>query len=391
MRFRVVPSVAAALAALALATKAGAQESDTIPRPFVDGGAFDKPYLFELAGNAAFGGYAEAHARYRRVDGASDDSGFQLRRFNLFTSAQVSDFVRFGAELEFEDGGEEIKLEFATVDLLIHTAVAFRMGMLLTPLGRFNLAHDSPRNEFTDRPLVSTEILGVALSEPGLGALGTFPLSGGGRITYEAYATNGFNDGLITASPDGTRIPRGRGNLEDNNGSPAGVARVAWSPRRGYELGLSGHYGRYNVYEPEGVRVDDPRNLRIWVLDLELQPWGFRIAGEAAWATLDVPPDLAASFASSQRGVYVELLRDFGSGWIATMPRSFFTAGVRLDAVDFDADVEGDGTKQITLGLNFRPTRDTVFKLDYVRGRSFDAFNNPADHAGVLFSVATYF
>ncbi len=381
----------AAVAGLAFATTTGAQEPDTIPRPFVDGGAFDKPYLFELAGNAAFGGYADAHARYQRVDGASDDSGFQLKRFNLFTSAQVSDFVRFGAELEFEDGGEEIKLEFATVDLTIHTAFAFRMGMLLTPLGRFNLAHDSPRNEFTDRPLVSTEILGVALSEPGLGALGTIPLSGGGRVTYEAYATNGFNDGVITASPDGTRIPRGRGNFEDNNGSPAGVARVAWSPRRGYELGLSGHHGRYNVYEPEGVRIDDPRNLSIWVVDLELQPWGFRVAGEAAWATLDVPPDLAESFASSQRGVYFELLRDFGFGWIGTMPRSFFTAGVRLDAVDFDTDVEGDGARQVTLGLNFRPTRDTVFKLNYVRGRSFDAFNNPGDHAAVLLSVATYF
>jgi hypothetical protein len=379
------------MVALAWPASAVAQEPDTIPRPFVEGGAFDKPYLFELAGNAAFGGYADAHARYQRVDGASDDSGFLLKRFNLFTAAQVSDFVRFGAELEFEDGGEEIKLEFATVDLTIHTAFAFRMGMLLTPLGRFNLAHDSPRNEFTDRPLVSTEILGVALSEPGLGALGTFPLSGGGRITYEAYAVNGFNDGVITASPDGTRIPRGRGNFEDNNGSPAGVARVAWSPGRGYELGLSGHHGRYNVYEPEGVRIDDPRDLTIWVVDLEVQPWGFRAAGEAALATLDVPPDLADSFASSQRGVYLEVLRDFGFGWISTMPRSFFTAGVRVDAVDFDTDLDGDAVRQVTVGLNFRPTRDTLFKLDYVRGRSFDGFNNAGDHAAVLFSVATYF
>ena len=60
-----------------------------------------------------------------------------------------------------------------------------RGGMLLSPLGRFNLSHDSPLNEFTDRPLVSTEILGVALSEPGFGALGPFGLSTTGRITYE--------------------------------------------------------------------------------------------------------------------------------------------------------------------------------------------------------------
>ena len=46
-------------------------------------------------------------------------------------------------------------------------------------------------------PLVSTEILGVALSEPGFGILGQFPAGRAGRLTYELYATNGFHDGLL--------------------------------------------------------------------------------------------------------------------------------------------------------------------------------------------------
>ena len=45
----------------------------------------------------------------------------------------------------------------------------------------------------------------------------------------------------------------------------------------------------------------------------------------------------------------------------------------------------------MTLGANFRPTQDSVLKLDYVRGRSRDEFNNPAHHAFLLFSIATYF
>ena len=73
------------------------------------------------------------------------------------------------------------------------------------------------------------------------------------------------------------------------------------------------------------------------------------------------------------------------------MPDSHFSAGFRVDSVDFDADVDGDSAGQITLGLNFRPTRDTALKLDLVRGRSFDAFENAADHAGIQFSMATYF
>jgi hypothetical protein len=59
--------------------------------------------------------------------------------------------------------------------------------------------------------------------------------------------------------------------------------------------------------------------------------------------------------------------------------------------VDFDADLPGDMTRQATVGINFRPTQDTVLKLDWVRARSRDRFNNPSDHAGLLFSVATYF
>jgi hypothetical protein len=84
-------------------------------------------------------------------------------------------------------------------------------------------------------------------------------------------------------------------------------------------------------------------------------------------------------------------MRNFGVGWVPVMPSSYFSAGVRVDAVDFDSDRDGDSARQLSVGLNFRPTDDTVLKLDYVRGRSYDAFENRSDHAGVLFSVATYF
>ena len=143
---------------------------DTISdRPFVEGGVYDKPYLTTLLGRVAVGGYAEAHARYQRVDGSVEEAGFVAKRMNLFLATRVSQLVRFGAELEVEDGGEELLLEYAAIDLTLHPAVTLRGGMILSPIGRFNLTHDSPRNEFTDRPLLATEILGVALSEPGLG------------------------------------------------------------------------------------------------------------------------------------------------------------------------------------------------------------------------------
>lgn len=369
----------------------GAQQDTTeAGRPMVRGDIYDKPYLAQLAGRTAVGGYVDLQMRYSRVDGVKDEFSFVAKRFNLFFASQVSDFIRFAAELEFEDAAEEINLEFAAVDLLISQMLTFRAGMILSPLGRFNLSHDSPLNEFTDRPLVSTQVFGTALSEPGLGALGIIPVGDAGRFTYQAYLVNGFNDGLITQS-SGTTIPEGRQNFEDNNNTPSLVGRMAWSPRLGIELGASVHTGPYNVYRQDGQQVDDKRNLTIWVVDAEADFLGIRWEGEGGQATIDIPASLEGIYAKRQNGFYFQGMYDFGRRWVKTMPRSFFSAGARVEVMDLDADIPGDNVNQLSLGFNFRPTSETVFKLDYVRGRSRDRFNNPSDFARVLFSVASYF
>ncbi len=370
-----------------------AAQADTADaeRPFVRGGVYDKPYLTRLGGNTAIGGYAEAHARYEQTDGLPGESGFEAKRFNLFASSRVSDVVRFGVELEVEEGGEELKLEYAAIDVRIHPSLTLRGGMILSPIGRFNLAHDSPLNEFTDRPMVSTELLGVALSEPGFGVFGQFGFGRTGRLTYETYATNGFHDGLIEGSEDGTRIPLGRGNFEDNNGSPALVGRLALSPAVGQEVGVSVHHGAWNAFSIEGTPVDDRRNLTLAVLDAEATVAGVQLAGELALASIDVPPGLEGIYASSQRGLYVDAARSFGRGWVRAMPQSYFTVKLRYDWVDFDADLPGQAVRQLSAGINFRPAGDTVLKFDLVRGRSWDEFENPADHVRLLFSMATYF
>lgn len=390
-----VPLLAAVLSGSAAAQQASPADTargDTVPRrPFVEGGAYDKPYLTNLMGRTAIGGYAEAHARWQQADGIKEDAGFLMKRWNIFTSTQVSEIVRIGAELEFEEGGEEIKLEYAAIDVTVHPSVTLRAGAILAPLGRFNLSHDSPRNDFTDRPLVSTEIVGTALTETGIGVLGPVGLGRGGRLTYELYAVNGFHEGLIHDSPDGTRIPLGRGNFEDNNGSPAFVGRVAWSPRLGYELGVSGHRGAYNRFVVEGEEVEDRHDLTLWSVDMEATVASVEVSGEAVVADIGIPRGLEGIYASGQRGFYLQAVRPFGRGWMRALPRSYFSVGARVDHVDFDTDLAGDAVGQVTLGVNFRPTDDSVLKLDYVRGRTWDRFNNRGDAAGLLFSIATYF
>ena len=360
------------------------------PRPFVKGGAYDKPHLFKLAtGKATFGGYAEAHYRFEKEEGIVEEKTFVPKRFILFFHSAVSDRFQIAAELEFEEGTEEILLEMAVLDFEIHPALTFRAGMLLTPLGRFNLTHDSPANKVTDRPLVSTQIIPTTLSEPGMGVFGAFYPSARSRITYEIYAVNGFTDGIIG---EGTRIAQGRHNIEDNNNSPAFAGRLAFSPLPEADIGFSWHTGQYNKSFLEDVQIDDARNLTILALDADYRWKDYQVLGEYARADIDLPPGLKGSiYAEKQQGFYLQGSAAFLRSAIATMPGSYLEGVVRYEWVDFDTDVVGDHQTRLTLGLNFRPTQDSVFKFNYLYNWMYDRNNVKALSAGLLFSVATYF
>lgn len=360
-------------------------------RPFVSGGTYDKPYLTRLAGKASVGGYIDAQFRFEREEGFKEELTFLLQRINLFTFAPVSDRIRVAAEIEFEDAGEEIKVELAVIDFEIHAALNFRGGIILSPLGRFNLAHDSPTNFFTDRPILSTEVLGVTLSEAGMGFFGAIFPAVGSRVTYEVYAVNGFDDGVLTGSSDGTRVHAGRNNFEDNNNHPSLVGRLSLSPFSSLEVGFSSHYGPYNVYASEGQSIDQRRDLAIGVLDGEFRWKSLLLQGEVARTHVEIPANLSGLFAERQAGYWTELSARLLRGVLSSLPTSSFGLGARYEWVDFDADISGDDVRRGSIGLNFRPAEDTVFKLDYQHSWISDRFDNQARSAAVLFSVASYF
>ena len=379
------------MVAIALLTATTAAASSASGRaPLIKGGIGDKPFITRSGGGTGVGGYTEIQFRFERADGITEEVTFEAKRFNIFTYTPVSDRVRVASELEFEEGGEEIKVEIAALDFEVHPSVTLRGGVILSPLGRFNLAHDSPGYDLTDRPLVSTRIIPTALSEAGMGIYGAVYPSAQSRVTYELYGVNGFNEGMLTGDPDGTRIAAGRGNWEDNNNRPALVGRVALSPKPSYEVGFSFHTGAYNVWEIEDLKVDNRRNLRIVALDWDASWDRYEFVGEYAAASIDVPAE-SAVFQAEQSGYYAQVNTHFGSGLVSALPGSEFTAVIRLGNIDFDNDASGDDQRRWTFGLNFRPHPDTVLKLDYQRDRSRDPFENEGKGAAILFSMATYF
>lgn len=372
MRFKLL----ALFLSLTLALPTIAEENK---RPELPGGIYDKPYIKRMGKNVAIGGYLDHEFEWTE----GKDSTFDQHRFIPFIYSEITDRLHVSCEIEFEHGGlvkgsgntdGEIKLEYAVLDFTFTETFNYRGGVILSPLGRFNLLHDTPLNDLTERPTVNRQIMPSTLSEAGMGFFGTFYPSELSVATYEIYLVNGFNEKVNSSGK--LRIRSGRGSQKsDNNHDKALVGRFGFSPRLGIDLGASFHTGKY----------DDAGNNRLSILgaDAQFTQGSIELQGEYGQATAD-------GFNGDQRGAYAQTNFHFGHDYF--LPESVFTAVARWDWVDFDTSITGDSEYGITFGLNFRPVEDTVFKLDYNNTYKTPANDDKGDGTGrFFFSIASYF
>ncbi len=154
----------------------GAAQADTIQAAdtiLAQEGIYNRPFITSV-GRTAIGGYVEGNTNWFKEDGVGEGFSMELRRFNIFLFSTISPRIRLISELEFEHGTEEIELETALIDFRVAPSLVLRGGILLPPIGFFNQNHDSPKWNFVERPLVSTEIIPSTLSEVGFGVFGKF-------------------------------------------------------------------------------------------------------------------------------------------------------------------------------------------------------------------------
>jgi hypothetical protein len=401
---------------------------------------YAKPFV--SAPKAIVGGYMDIQYRSQRKGSIENGygggtNGFDQQRFVPFIYADITEHVKFASELEIEHGirgqtgDNEISLEFAHIDYLINEPVNIRAGIVLIPIGKFNLLHDSPLNDLTDRPLVSQLVIPTTMSETGAGFYGTFYPGRTSKLDYELYVTTGpcgyNNDGSPRVNESsGTRNSRQRkcpsdDGLDINNGK-AVSGRVAFSPMLGVEVAGSSYYGNSSFmgnYNP----------LSITAIDWTFQRGPFELIGEAAWAysrgnsraiqgntinTVGITPGSLLTGISGNSGPGIPPQRMSGfyiQGNYHFMPAfltklspsrfgegSTFTAVIRYDKVNTNLD-NSNGTggwgnlEQISFGLNYRPIEDTVFKISYqYQPMAFNANTDQRIHdSALVVSAATYF
>lgn len=404
---------------------------------------YAKPFV--SAPKAIVGGYMDIQYRSHRKgvmetgdynairNNQGTTNGFDQQRFVPFIYADITEHLKFASELEIEHGirgaGEtEISLEFAHVDYLVSEPFNLRAGILLVPIGKFNLLHDSPLNDLTDRPLVSQFIIPSTMSETGAGVYGTFYPGPTSKLDYELYVTTGPCGSDPNGTPrineeTGTKNSRQRkcestaDGLDINNGK-AVSGRVAFSPLLGIEVAGSGYFGNSSPssYNP----------LSITAIDWTLQRGPFEIIGEAAWAyargnaraipgnTLGFAPGTIMTgttinsfnplVAPPQRmqGFYIQGNYHFMPAFLTALsPKRFgegstFTAVIRYDQVNLNRDNRGESQgqlEQVSFGLNYRPVEDAVFKISYqYMPKAFNPNSGQRIHdSALVLSAATYF
>lgn len=348
--------------------------------------------ILNVAGNPVrgashinLGGYTE----FTYIDRGDRIGEFNQLRTVAEIGAQLNERIKLYIELEHEngaviEGGEdtsgELELEQAWMDYSINKALNFRAGMLLVPVGHYNLYHEGFVNNLVDRPLVNRWIVPTTWFEEGLGFHGT-PLDNDSLgINYEIYAFNPANAPDIN-SEAGFREFRNEGKpaISDRK---AVAARVAFEPARRFksfadylEIGVSGYISGFKGFkgETEDGTVLDLHDgvIQVTALDATYEKWNFGVRGEVAFSHMDSGGN------DTQRkqdawGYYIEGYYKFWPKFLNSSPfgKDFkdpkLVFAARYDWVDLNRDsLDQRDMGRVTVGIGYRPLPNTVFKFDY--------------------------
>ncbi|MCE9584685.1 MAG: hypothetical protein K8T20_19510 [Planctomycetes bacterium] len=351
--------------------------------------------LKRLIDRTRIGGYLDLEFE----EYSHETSHFDNHHLILRVSSYLHERIFVNAEIEYEHGGSEVRIEQGYVDFLLHDALNFRGGVFIQPIGKLNTMHDSDLRDLTLRPLTTTLIIPTTWSDAGVGVHGSFFL-GGATLNYEAYLAQGLKDGDFSVAEG---LHDAGENLElDNNQDKAVSARLELVAFDGnVTAGVSGYEGNY---DPE-----NRKRLYLYAADLTI---ALPIAKEGTWISGPLEFRFEAARFSAERGLNSagEEVPHRGIGAFAQVSFHFFppflldslkglgfehptfTLVGLWDACEIDAPdgPHNNHQRRLSLGLNFRPIEQVVIKVEYIREDSDEIFGT-TERRGVAASIAVGF
>lgn len=370
------------------------------------------------------GGYGDFQFRQSSISERADGGGtptFQFTRLVLGIAAVLAEKqnIVFNSEIEYEFGSREIDIEQAFVEWKMRPQFAFRGGIFVPAIGRFNVYHDSNLNLATIRPLINQFIVPTAYRDAGIGIRGRIKLPHKVKLTYEADLVNGMRG--ANADDEATPFSRILGQssaaepgliaFQAANRRKAVVGRIGLSPITGLEIGVSAYNGRFNNLGEPG------QSVTILFLDGSYHRGPLAINGEYGRSNIvggiprksPMPPTIDPNDAESitalaefvaerspgQDGFYVEGAYNFNftPGFFAERfdEGGYIAPVFRYEAVRLDRTIPNFylNRSRTTVGINIAPSSTVIFKLNYLFNHTFGPVPNvPAGVGGALFGVS---
>ena len=364
---------------------------------------YNRPFLTVGKLPIALGGYLEANTQYKGTDGVDEGFSFQFRRLTLFLSSTIARRIKFLSEIEFEDGTKQINIEYAAMDLELHPLFNLRGGIIMNPIGAFNQNHDGPRWDFIDRPFSATTIIPSTLSNVGFGFHGKI-FAHNLSFAYEAYLTNGFDDKIIDNNENRTSLAAGKSNVEkfeeSNSGIPMVTGKLALKHRQFGEIGFSFMTGVYNKWKTDGIITDSKRKADVFAFDFNTTiAKQTTITGELALVNVEIPGNFGEQFGNTQWGCFVDFIQPIYRGTILKFTKARINACFRFEYADYNTGKFkatngniGDDIIAIVPGIAFRPSAQTVLRLNYRYHLQQDMLMNPVSRTAIIqFGFSTYF
>ncbi len=341
-------------------------------RAFGLGQAASKIYHVETG--LSWGGYGEVI--FSEVQGGQDVADAQ--RIVNYIGYRYDEHFVFNSEIEVEHGstsassgsttsGGSVSAEFAYIDYLHSDEINGRAGLMLVPMGLTNENHEPTAFFGAERPVTENRIIPTTWRAVGAGIFGQV-----GDVSYRVVAINSLSGEEFSSS--GLRSGRQKGNRAASNDF-AGVVRMDYQGCESVCVGGSVFYGPAGQDNVEGATVIPDLDTFIGEVHAEVKQGPFSLRALYALATVkdSAAYNTAASenLAKEMHGHYVEAGCNV-MGFLDCESKASVTPFLRYEGVDTQAEMAAgfvaDSTKDveiITVGVEFKPIEQVVFKLDF--------------------------
>jgi hypothetical protein len=321
--------------------------------------------------NTTLGGYGELH--YNDPDGTTRGT-LDFHRFVLYLGHTFNDRMSFKSEIELEHtkleagaaNGGEIAIEQAYLDWHLSEKVGLRAGILLPPVGIINQIHEPPTFHGVERPNVDRVIVPTTWRESGAGIYGTL----GEGVGYQLYVVAG----LLASGFEGSSGIRGgrQEALESSPTNPSLTGRLDYNPAP--ELKIGGSFFAGNTTDGDSAPGSGSLALLCGDARYSSGPWEFRAL--AAFETIGDADKINTAYGTDVGdniyGWYVEGAYDILPLLAPESDHALSLFG-RYEKYDTHAKVGSVvGTanslynrNDVTFGATYKPTYNTVFKIDY--------------------------